>query len=182
MWVGCLWRAWLKLNMEDCLYQSSSFTWRGSGVTVLAETVSNTDSSAFILPFWAGAFFWVGGRHFNETVMPLSFSHYVAVVPPPDPRPVPSCLLACVQTVLTLYYLNPLNFLAQRKQSFCEKKERKEKENALPLCTNLLWGVWGLLCCCGSWNPEMYSNLLLPPINFAGFLAAVPGQVRTMQL
>lgn len=28
----------------------------------------------------------------------------------------------------------------------------------------------------------MYSNLLLPPINFAGFLAAAPGQVRTMQL
>lgn len=28
----------------------------------------------------------------------------------------------------------------------------------------------------------MYSNLPLPPINFAGFLAAAPGQVRTMRL
>lgn len=28
----------------------------------------------------------------------------------------------------------------------------------------------------------MYSNLPLPPINFAGFLAAAPGQARTMQL
>lgn len=58
----------------------------------------------------------------------------------------------------------------------------KRIKNALPLCPNLLWGVRGLLCCCGSWDPEMYSNLQLPPINFAGFLAAVPGQVRTMRL
>lgn len=95
-------------------------------MTVLAETVSNTDSSVFILPFWV-VFFGVGGRHFNETVMPLSFSHFVAVVPPLPilTRPL---LLACVQTVLTLHDLNPLNFLAQRKQKCFREKKRKRKK------------------------------------------------------
>lgn len=67
-------------------------------MTALAETVSNTDSSVLILPFWV-VFFWVGGRHFNEAVMPLSFSHFVAVVPPPDPHP---SSLACL-LVFRLY-------------------------------------------------------------------------------
>lgn len=83
-------------------------------MTVVAVTSSTADSSVLILPF---SFF--GGRNFNESVILLSFSHFEAVFPL---HPYPS-FLAHIETVLTLYYLNPLYFLAPRKQKcFHEKR------------------------------------------------------------
>lgn len=51
--------------------------------------------------------------------MLLSFAQSAAVAPLVHSRP----LSLALQTVLTLYYQNPLNSLAQRKQKcFCEKE------------------------------------------------------------
>lgn len=115
-----------------------------------------------------------GGGHFNETVMLLSFAHSAAIS---SPGPQPSSLTRTQDCINTRYITSELPG-AEKTWAFL----RERIKNPLPLCPNLLWGDRGLLCCCGSWDPELYSNLPLPPINFAGFLAAASGQVRTMQL
>lgn len=48
-----------------------------------------------------------GGRHFNETVMLLSFAHSAAI---PRPGPQPSSLTRTQDCINTLYH-NPLNCL-----------------------------------------------------------------------
>lgn len=148
--------------MAYCFYKRTSFTSRSRGMTVTAVTSSTADSSFLILPL-------LFGRHFKSFIL-LSFSHFEAVFSPPSPP----FFLASAQTVLTLYYLNPLYFLATRKQKCFHEVSSPAVSKFAPKSYSFVVGADNQRC--------ILTCLLLPPINFAGFLAAAPGHPRTMQL
>ena len=69
----------------------------------------------------------------------LQFFHFKAVSPSSNPYTSSFFFLHRTETVLTLYYLNPLYFLTARKQKSFDGKK------AHLLCLNLLWGITLLL-------------------------------------
>lgn len=149
--------------MAYCFYKRTSFTSRSRGMTVIAVTSSTADSPFLILPL-------LFGRHFNESLILLSFSHFEAVFPPPSSP----FFLASAQTVLTLYYLNLLYFLATRKQKCFHEVSSPAASKFAPKSYSFVVVADNQRC--------ILTCLLLPPINFAGFLAVAPGHPGTMQL
>lgn len=118
----------------------SSFTSEGR------KMISPADASVLILPPSLCVF--LGGRHFNESVILLSFRHYEAV----SLHPLPSFLWN-FNTLQSKY------FLADRKQKcFVWKRERVSSWAHLPVLLR-----------------RFQTCIFPPPLNFAGILAAAAG-------
>ena len=144
--------------------EGSSFGLGGRGMTVAAVMSSTADSSFPIL--FVGGPILTNRLSFCPSVLALGGGFFPSNLPAPPPPP----FLARTETVLTLYYLKPFYFLTASKQKCFHEKR------ALPLCLNLLRGITLLLLRLKKTRDEFEpACLLLPPINFAGFLAAAPG-------
>lgn len=124
----------------------SSFTSGGRRMS------SPADTSVLILPPSLSVFFFLWGRHFNESVILLSFRHFEAV----SLRPLPSF---------------PWNFNALQSKPFSHRRKTEmlcvTRSEGLLLWLHLLVP----LRCFQTW-------IFPPPLNFAGILAAAVGSSK----
>lgn len=124
---------------------------------------------AEVMSYWADSWFLIlfFGRHFQRIccIFVLQFFQFETVFPH---RPYPA-FLAHIETELTLYYLNPLYFLKVKNRSGLMRKTKGSPAVPKFALRNYSFVVVAENQRC------LLTCLLLPPINFTGFLAAVPG-------